>query len=300
MIINLIRHLFIPNEKNNYRAKTLHLDFLVFYLIIVIFFSFAFKTLRANAGEVLGFATDITIDKLYQLTNSVRTQNQLSSLTYNEKLASAAQKKAADMFSKNYWAHYSPDGTTPWDFILSSGYQYQYAGENLAKNFLFSQGVLDAWMNSTSHKENILKKDYSEVGFAVINGLLNGEETTLIVQMLGKPQNSLLTNQVSAAQNTPQVIPTIAPITAQTITVIPTISNQPVILANKSTGFNLSQISLNSNIIFLTFFLFALTLDFYFAAKLRIIRVGGKHIAHLIFIGFIFIGLLFITKGSIL
>ena len=297
---SIFRHLFIPHDGNNFKAKALHLDFLTYYLIFAFFLSFGFKTLAATSGDVLGFATDISIDKLYQLTNTIRQQNQLSSLTYNEQLALAAQKKAQDMFQKNYWSHYGPDGATPWDFILTSGYRYEFAGENLAKNFLFSQGVVDAWMASPSHKENILRKDYSEVGFAVVNGVLNGEETTLVVEMFGKPLNSTIV-QESTSINQPEVRPIVAE--AKTIPEIKT-ENFPetaVLAQNSQPSKNIAgQLSFNSSFIFLSFLLLTLILDLYFARKLKVVRVSGKNFAHLIFIGFIFAGLFLIIKGSIL
>lgn len=288
-----LHHLFIPQEENNYRAKALHIDFLTYYLLFAVFLTFGFKILSAKSGDVLGFATDITIDKLYQLTNTTRQQNQLPTLEYNEQLAQAAQKKAADMFAKNYWSHYGPGGETPWEFILSSGYRYEVAGENLAKNFLFSQGVADAWMNSSTHRENILRKDYTQVGFAVVNGLLNGEETTLVVQMFGKPLGTTTARQPVLR---PQTVEAKAP--AQR----PTIQEKSVILAQKSSPSrnNFTLLTFNSSIIFLIFFALTLIMDLYFATKLRIIRITGKNIAHLIFVGFIFLGLLLITKGSIL
>jgi len=132
-------------------------------------------------GSILGFATDISTQKLLTLTNEERAKDGLSELSYNLKLEEAAQKKAKDMFAKDYWSHYGPSGETPWDFILDSDYQYEYAGENLAKNFLFSGDVVNAWMNSETHRDNILRKEYSEVGFAIVNGVLNDEETTLVV-----------------------------------------------------------------------------------------------------------------------
>ncbi len=286
-IKKFIHNLFVPHENNNFRAKSLHIDFLTFYLLLALVLTFGFKTLYAKSGDVLGFATDITVDKLYQLTNQVRQENQLPTLSYNDQLALAAQRKAADMFAKNYWAHYAPDGKTPWDFILSTGYQYEFAGENLAKNFLFSQNVMDAWMNSESHKENILRKDYTQVGFAVVNGVLNGEETTLVVQIFGKPL--------------------VAPIAKQPETNSPVVeAKQPegnqLILAQKtpSNTNTLAQLSLNTSLIFMTFFVIAIGLDFYFATKLKIIRIGSKNLAHLIFIGFLLLGLLIFTKGAIL
>ncbi len=287
-ILDFFHHLFVPKEGNNYRAKALHTDFLTYYLLFAILLTFSFKNLGGDLRNVLGFATDITIDKLYQLTNDVRQKNNLSNLGYNEKLSAAAYKKAQDMFAKNYWAHYAPDGATPWDFILASGYQYEYAGENLAKNFLFSQGVVDAWMNSPTHRENLLRKDYTEIGFAVVNGLLNGEETTLVVQMFGKP----LTYQATKQPETP----------VQKEPAVPVAQPKEAILAKKSTSTKVSPINLpfDINLIFLAFLFIALLMDFYFAAHFNIIRISGKNLAHLIFVGFIFLGLLFLTRGSII
>ncbi len=294
-IKNFLYQFFIPHEGNNYRAKALHIDFLTYYFLFALFLTFGFKIIYARSGDVLGFATDITVDKLYQLTNNLRQQYQLSTLSYNEQLASAAQKKASAMFVNNYWSHYGPDGATPWDFILSSGYRYEYAGENLAKNFLFSQDVIDAWMNSTSHRDNVLRKEYTEVGFGVANGLLNGEETTIVVQMFGKP---LAVPLVKEPEIRPNIVKAEAPITAKK----PVIQQQPAILAQKTLPQNngVGKLSFNSTLIFLTFLLLALIMDFYFATKLSIMRITGKNVAHVIFIGFIFVGSLFLIKGSIL
>ncbi|OGK28467.1 hypothetical protein A3C28_04100, partial [Candidatus Roizmanbacteria bacterium RIFCSPHIGHO2_02_FULL_39_9] len=189
-IRHFLGHLFTPKETNNFRARVLHAKFLTYYLIFFLVLGFGIKLISNHSGQVLGYATDITKEKLLELTNEVRIKNDAQRLNYNQQLELAAQKKAADMFAKNYWSHYSPEGKTPWDFILGAGYNYEFAGENLAKNFLFSQGVIDAWMNSPTHKENIVRRDYSQVGFAVVNGILNGEETTLVVQMFGKPLES--------------------------------------------------------------------------------------------------------------
>ena len=209
------------------------------------------------------------------------------------------------MFAKNYWSHYGPDGATPWDFILASGYQYEYAGENLAKNFMFTDGVLDAWKNSPTHRENIMKGDYTEVGFAVVNGVLNGEETTLVVQLFGRPLNSSFSG-ITAKAETP--LPTPTPKAESPLkSPAPTqpqeeLLKSPTILAQTSPQKKSSILpfTLGSNVIFLAFFLLALILDFYFASKLHIVRITGKNLAHIIFVGFIIVGLLFLTKGSIL
>lgn len=303
--LDYVHHLFIPREDNNYRSKALHLNYLAVYLLIALTFTVIFKQVTHGAQSVLGYATDITVEKLSQLTNVERTKYNLSTLTYNDTLATAAQKKAADMFAKNYWAHYAPDGATPWDFIHSAGYKYEYAGENLAKNFLYSQGVVDAWMNSPSHRENILRKEYTDVGYAVVNGILNGEQTTLVVQMFGKPittaavlSDQPITSKVEAAEQTIPVVTAAPEIPLPEITSVP---EKVAATSAKSASNSLMMMFLNGNVLFLIFMIVALLLDLRYAAKMKITRTGGKNLAHLMFFGFIFVGLVMIlVKGSIL
>lgn len=285
-IKNFIHRLFVPHEENNFRAKSLHTDFLTVYLVIAFLMMIAFK----QGNNVLGFATDISVDKLNQLTNEQRQNNSLSPLSLNSTLSLAAQRKAENMFAENYWSHYSPDGKTPWDFILGAGYQYEYAGENLAKNFLFSNGVVDAWMNSTTHRENILKKEYTEVGYAIVNGILNGEQTTIVVQEFGKPMAGSFTPEtVEASEAVPEVK-----------AVVEKRAEQIVAQKTVRPKINAFNFTFNLNVIFIAFLLLALALDFYFASKFNIIRIGGKNTAHFLFIIFILIGLFMSTIGSII
>ena len=270
-IKTFIHHLFIPHEENNFRAKSLHTDFLTVYVVIAFLMMMVFK--QGNIHDVLGFATDISVEKLYQLTNEQRQKNNLTILSLNPALTLAAKRKAENMFQENYWSHYSPDGKTPWDFILGAGYKYEYAGENLAKNFLFSNGVVDAWMNSHTHRDNLLKKEYTEVGYAIVNGVLNGEQTTLVVQEFGKPMVA-----GEATKNAEQIVVQKA--------VAPKV--------------NLLNFSFNLNLIFMSFLILALVLDFYFASKFNVIRIGGKNTAHLLFIVFVLIGLFMSTIGTII
>ncbi len=282
-IKTFIHRLFVPHEENNFRAKSLHTDFLTIYLVIAFLMMMVFK--QGNLHDVLGFATDISVEKLYQLTNEQRQKNGLPPLSLNSSLALAAQKKAENMFQENYWSHYSPDGKTPWDFILGAGYKYEYAGENLAKNFLFSNGVVDAWMNSTTHRDNLLKREYTEVGYAIVNGTLNGEQTTLVVQEFGKPM----------ASSNPFTPPAV-----QASEVVPKNTEQIVTQKAIQPKFNAFHFTFNLNIIFMMFLMLALVLDFYFASKFNIIRIGGKNTAHLLFIIFVLIGLFMSTIGTII
>jgi len=281
-IKTFIHRLFVPHEENNFRAKSLHTDFLSVYLVISFLMMIAFK--QGSIHNVLGFATDITVEKLAELTNEQRQKNNLPPLTINSTLSLAAQKKAENMFQENYWSHYSPDGKTPWDFILGAGYKYEYAGENLAKNFLFSNGVVDAWMNSTTHRDNLLKKEYTEVGYAIVNGVLNGEQTTLVVQEFGKPLASSFAPPAVEASEPIQNAPVEQVVVQKAV--------QPKVSAFK--------FSFNLNVIFMSFLLLALALDFYFASKFNVIRIAGKNTAHILFVVFILIGLFMSTIGTII
>src|SRR5439155_507841 len=160
-----------------HRAKILHHDSLLFLVIIFIWAFLLFPVVKTKLPDVLGISIDISTQQLLDLTNEKRTEDGASPLALNNQLAQAASAKAKDMFEKNYWAHNAPDGTTPWVFIKNSGYEYIYAGENLARGFTTSKDVVIAWMNSRGHRDNMLSKKYQEVGFAVAQGKLNGEET---------------------------------------------------------------------------------------------------------------------------
>ncbi|MCX6732220.1 MAG: CAP domain-containing protein [Candidatus Roizmanbacteria bacterium] len=290
-LLNKIRHFFIPREENNYHAHSLHTSMLSVYLLVAIMLVFVSKNVP-SFSNVLGVATDISIPKLLTLTNEERTKLGLPALQSNNQLTQAAEKKAADMFKKDYWSHFAPDGGSPWDFIKQSGYQYEYAGENLAKNFLYSKNVVDAWMNSPTHKENIVKKDYTEVGYAVVNGMLGGEETTLVVQMFGAPLNKTMTKTEQVPESTQKDVPVVQEV------------QKPAVLgqSQKQAGVvNGKHLAYDINIVFIAFIAGALLLDFTVASKLNILHLRGKHLAHLLFLGFISLGILLILKqGAIL
>lgn len=125
-------------------------------------------------------------DKIIEITNSYRTQNNLPPLTKNDLLTTAAQSKADDMFAKQYFEHVAPDGTTPAQRVLKTGYNYKVTGENLALgDFKDEQDLVDAWMASPGHRANILNPDYKEIGVAT--GLNNYQDrnTWMAVQEFG-------------------------------------------------------------------------------------------------------------------
>jgi len=182
-----LKDFFIPGESNNFRARLLHLPFLAAFLFFFLFFKTALSLYLLTNPAVLGYSSQITSAQIIELTNAQRQKYGLPALTLNPLLEEAARLKAEDMFANDYWSHRSPTGKTPWDFLREVGYSYVYAGENLARDFADASGVVAAWMASPTHKENIVSKNYQEIGVAVVDGELGGLKTTLVVQMFGTP-----------------------------------------------------------------------------------------------------------------
>lgn len=124
-------------------------------------------------------------------TNQERQSLGLGELKSNEALRKAAQAKADDMAKNGYFAHQSPDGKTPWYWIDQTGYTYRAAGENLAVNFDYSRDVVNAWMNSPTHKANIVKSKYQDIGIGIAEGFYQGRPTVFVVQLFGTPKEEM-------------------------------------------------------------------------------------------------------------
>ncbi|KKU83731.1 MAG: hypothetical protein UY10_C0003G0062 [Microgenomates group bacterium GW2011_GWA2_47_8] len=333
---DFLRHLFTPHHTNNHRARALHLDALLFYALALVFFNLFLGWFQKARPDVLGYATDIHLEQLLIATNAKRQEAGLSILGLNASLSQAAAKKAEDMFAKDYWAHTSPSGATPWEFVTAAGYQYAVAGENLAKNFSTSQAVIDAWIASPSHRDNLLKSNYKDIGFAIVNGVLNGEETTLVVQMFGSQSGQTLAaggpvavKPVEAA-GLPNVVSTPeAPArkeSSPTRESLPQAQEPSVVISDsaltavssneKQAPYNvLTQKfmeSINRPVVDITslkkgalgamivFFCALFILDAWIVTRRRITRVAGHSLAHTMFFGILFFILIRSLGGSIL
>jgi uncharacterized protein YkwD len=145
-----------------------------------------FNTWLARAQhDVLGYATDMSISSLVSGTNDQRVANGLGTLALNSMLSQAAQNKANDMVARDYWSHNTPDGQTPWTFIIATGYNYQSAGENLAYGFTSASDTITGWMNSPGHRANILNGGFQEVGFGIANSpnfVGTGPQTVVVAE----------------------------------------------------------------------------------------------------------------------
>jgi uncharacterized protein YkwD len=165
----------------------------------------------ATRNGVLSYATEMSITSLLESTNEQRVRNGQETLRLNSELSKAAQSKANDMTTRNYWSHTTPDGREPWAFIQQADYSYQKAGENLAYGFDTSHNAVIGWMNSPSHRANLLDGAYKEVGFGFANAknYNNSGPETVVVAMYGQPAGSSGIGSQDATD------PTITPVTSQ-------------------------------------------------------------------------------------
>ncbi len=130
----------------------------------------------------------LTRKGVFDLTNEEREKDGQKPLKENSKLDAAAEKKASDILAKQYFDHVNPDGKGPDYFVSSAGYDYIIIGENLALgNFADDQALIDAWMASPGHRENILQPKFREIGIAVIKGTYEGKPAWVAVQEFGTP-----------------------------------------------------------------------------------------------------------------
>lgn len=311
-VFETLRHIFTPHTSNNHRARALHPGSLLFYILLFIFIQQSLQIIHKFNPDILGYATDIRAEELLTYTNQKRQENGLSPLGLDEKLSQAAYNKALDMFNKDYWAHTAPDGATPWKFVIDAGYSYVVAGENLAKNFGYSKDVVEAWMNSPTHKDNILKAEYNDIGYAIVDGKLQGEETTLVVQMFGTEKTPHLAQQTT--QTEPETVtaptPTAAIATSETAQqgaqTQSTTYGKTRVLPYELAGIRYSPIldirSLKRQIsLFLLFFLVGtLFIDGYFVYAHKKVRIAGRNWAHIIFLLCILSIIYIVREGSIL
>lgn len=188
----------LPNKENKYKPYLLRSTALTVYTLLLMLVNLFGGALGINSVQ----ASSITRANIINLTNVERQKYGLTTLSENAKLNSAALAKANNMISEQYWDHFGPNGQTPWQFIKEAGYSYVYAGENLAKGFKSSEGVVQAWMASPTHRENVLSGNYKEIGVASVEGTLLGEKVTLIVQMFGNTTS----NTTPSAPTTPKPV----------------------------------------------------------------------------------------------
>ena len=233
---------FIPHERNAYQPHFLRPKVTAGILTLVLFVEAVYL---ANIFVVLprsDYFAAVFASVLVDQTNERRTGNHLAMLAPNAQLKTAARLKAEDMAAKGYFAHVTPDGKSPWYWFEQAGYRYSAAGENLAVNFTDSSDVTEAWMNSPTHRANIMNGNYTEIGIATAHGTYKGREAIFVVEEFGRPlpiakSAPLVTSQVKIATPFPRTFT--APV-AQMKPIVPatvpaSTTNAPTVVAGAET-----------------------------------------------------------------
>jgi Cysteine-rich secretory protein family len=223
---------FIPHEGNNYRPDVLE-RVSVGLMLVLILLSFT----MANLQALLWISSDWLVSTILpavivDLTNDERDSGDLSLLRRNATLDAAAKLKAEHMAENGYFAHYSPTGVSPWYWFEQAGYNYLQAGENLAVHFTESSEVVEAWMDSPTHRANIMNGQYVEIGVGTAKGEYKGSPTIFVVQLFGVPRAATVagaTTEESSSEITVEkvaVAPTptdVAPATVETVETTPVV-----------------------------------------------------------------------------
>lgn len=206
--IKSIQYTFWPSLHNSFHPFLIRKPALALILVFMMVFQVTVY-IDGQRGDVLGLDGGVSQSDVIEQTNEERLNRDAGVLVEDEALMEAAQSKAQHMLDENYWDHYAPDGTTPWSFINGAGYRYELAGENLAKNFQTSRGVVQGWMNSPDHRDNLLRDEYRDIGLGIASGRLDGRQTTIVVAMYGTPEaETVATAPVAdASDGAPMVLP---------------------------------------------------------------------------------------------
>lgn len=304
-ILYILSHLFLPSEKNNHKAKILHSSSLVALAILFVFFQLILNFVLQSEPNILGYASSIVPSEVVRLTNIKRAESGVSPLSLNQTLSNAAYTKGKDMIDRDYWAHVAPDGTQPWKFFKDFGYSYRYAGENLARDFSSAEDVVNAWMNSPTHKENMLNPKYKEIGIGVTEGDLSGSDTTIVVQFFGAKYadkvNVPLANSVKIENDAIRIdatpLPTVPRPTSvsevKSVTSPNIVNKQQVLISPFTTTRNVSLIVV---VLLLTIFV----IDAMLVSRRKISRIAGRTFSHVIFLLMILTIIMILRSGKII
>lgn len=129
--------------------------------------------MNMHVGDVIRLKNSVPSSsfeaEVARLVNVERSKRGLRPLTVRADLQNMAEKKARDMINSNYFSHTSPNYGSPFQMMRTFGISYRSAGENIAKGQKSPQEVMNAWMNSSGHRANILNPNYNYIGVGFYN-----------------------------------------------------------------------------------------------------------------------------------
>lgn len=238
---SIFSYYFIPGKHNGHKPKILRTQSLALIILVLFVIKISITGYLFFLYPNQARMEEQIINDVLRLTNEDRLNGNLQPLAMNSSLSFAAQAKAEDMLKNNYFAHYSPDGKKPWDWIDRSGYAYLFVGENLAMNFSSAVSAHTALMNSPTHRKNIMSEKYRDVGLAIVSGEIEGRKTNILVELFasrqptniaiapapdhtaGTSQEKIITNDTVVKEETKVLSTAVKPVVAVTPAPTPTV-----------------------------------------------------------------------------
>jgi len=164
------------------------------YFILIVLFVFIFLLPQ----NVLALSSDKVIEEI----NSIRASEGLPPLRKNPLLEASAKEKVQELIRRGSLVHTSSPPGKAWQILAKEGYNYLHAGENLAVNIFSEEEIVDEWVNSSSHRKNIVYSGFTEIGVAIKEGMYKGRWTTYGVAYFGEPKAKPATSRVGISFTT--------------------------------------------------------------------------------------------------
>ncbi len=186
-----LKKFFIPHEENDYHPHILHTKRAIFYSSVFLFIKglvFLFAILLPSVVFVMPDVLAGEETKLLALTNNLRLEKGLTTLSPIVPLHVSSKYKASDMADLHYFSHISPNGYGLAHFLATAGYRYNTAGENLAMGFSSAEEIFSSWVQSPTHYANLIDPEYKEFGVAMESGTYNDLATVYVAQHFGSPK----------------------------------------------------------------------------------------------------------------
>jgi hypothetical protein len=303
--IQSLRDTFVPSKKNGHHPYIFRREAIVAVVMAILFVEAGFLVQEFVVFRKGDFLASVLPGYVMSLTNVARGEANLRVLSENELLKRAAQKKADDMATRGYFSHTGPDGKLPWQWLDLVGYNYKYAGENLAVNFTDTKELVDGWLASPAHRANIMRNNFTDIGIGMATGTYQGRETIFVVQFFGTPsaqtavkttalpQIKKSTSSVEIAKISPDT-----PVVFGTSTYNPADDISPV--ANISNRMGVTESMLSPGTILKNLFIAIIAIFFGLAVFGMLVHFRMPHpkvLASCIFIVALLIGVLLLNKS---
>ncbi|SFA51635.1 Uncharacterized conserved protein YkwD, contains CAP (CSP/antigen 5/PR1) domain [Anoxybacillus pushchinoensis] len=106
-------------------------------------------------------------EQIFDITNVMRARHGISPLTWDERVAQVAYEHSKDMAENKFFAHESPTSGDLQQRLIRAGISFELAGENIAAEYADAPAVVEAWLNSRSHRQTLLNNELTHLGVGV-------------------------------------------------------------------------------------------------------------------------------------